>query len=426
VKQISPFHLEKATFFARPFEFQLLVDDSLVYEPFWSRQFESLNKELVCKEEQIIDLAVGSCHSFAITSKGRAFAWGWNDRRQCGNDYSPERPHQVKSGFSEKEKSLKFVQVTCGNDHSLLLTSSGAVLALGDNSKGQLGLGHYSEQKTPAFLDLPPCKQVEAVGNQNMAVSCDGLLFIWPFETFHGEKRSYPVQMLPEHLVAEVAVGFNFAVVLTTAGVLFSLGSNNRAGQLGLGDLIPRHAPTLVLSLKKSGDKIAAVSCGHQHVVARSTLGKVFTWGNGNDGQLGHGGVENELLPRVVLFGGKNEKIKPLQISAGFSFSIIMTENRRIFWTGKSTMLNSTVFQELNLSSRLPELFKSPGEFAVVKIKSIWSKLLSIGMIIIADLRYLQNVPQNKLNTGLNLLASRWTGKGSDGIEGMFLRCINR
>ena len=420
LKQVSPFHLEKISFFCRPFEFTLLVDDSVIYEPFWSKQFEELNKDLVSKEEQIIDLAVGNCHSLALTSKERVFAWGWNDKFQCGS--LGHRPRLVRL-----EKNVKVVQVSCGNDHSLMLASNGQVIAMGDNSKGQLGLGHYSEQKNPTLIEIPACKQVEAVGNQNMAVTVGGELFIWPFETFHGEKRSYPVRMLPEQVVSEVSVGFNFAVILTTAGLVYSLGSNNKAGQLGLGDTVPRHGPSLVGSLKKSGEKIAGVSCGLHHVVARSTLGKIYTWGSGSQGQLGHGGTEDELIPRAVtLTRAHTDRLKPVQVSAGCSFSLVMMENRRILWTGKNSASSSCSFVEVNLNTRMPELFKNPGEFAVVKIRSAWSRVLSIGFVIFADLRCLSNVPQNKLSLGLNLMSARWTGKSADGIEAMFLRCINR
>ena len=37
-------------------------------------------------------------------------------------------------------------------DHTLLLSLEGALLAFGDNTYGQLGLGHKNEQLTPATV----------------------------------------------------------------------------------------------------------------------------------------------------------------------------------------------------------------------------------------------------------------------------------
>lgn len=413
LKQVSPFHLEKFCFFSRPFELELLVDSNIVYEPFWSKQFEMLNKELVGKDEQIMDVALGNCHSMALTSRGRVFAWGWNDKYQCGSAGN-------KARIVDLPKSSKVVQISCGNDHSLLLTTNGEVLVIGDNTKGQLGLGHYSEQKTLSLLSIPPCKQVEAVGNQNMVVSESGDLYIWPFETLHGEKRSYPVKMIPDQVVFEVSVGFNFAVILTASGLLFSLGSNNKCGQLGQGDLVPRATPTLILSLKKQGEKISHVSCGHSHVLAKSTLGKLFSWGRGFEGQLGHNRNTDENSPKQVNL--KNERLKPIQLAAGENYSIIMLENRKVLWTGKNSMISSAVFIETNINARIPELYKTPGEFAIVKIRSAWSRVLSVSLITVVDLRYLQSANMSKLQTGLNLMAGKWTSKV---IEPPFIESIS-
>jgi myosin-5 len=53
---------------------------------------------------------------------------------------------------------------------------------------------------------------------------------------------------------------------------------------LGLGDLNHRPNPTLIESLKFSGEKISQVQSGLKHVIAKSTLGKIFTWGWGSKG----------------------------------------------------------------------------------------------------------------------------------------------
>ena len=37
-----------------------------------------------------------------------------------------------------------------------------------------------------------------------------------------------------------------------------------------------------------------------RHVIARSGLGKVFTWGWGTKGQLGNGSLSNNHVPQMI------------------------------------------------------------------------------------------------------------------------------
>ena len=59
-----------------------------------------------------------------------------------------------------------------------------------------------------------------------MVLSETGELYLWPFETKNREKRSIPSLILPEIKVSEVSLGFNFALILASSGLVFSLGSN--------------------------------------------------------------------------------------------------------------------------------------------------------------------------------------------------------
>ena len=77
-----------------------------------------------------------------------------------------------------------------------------------------------------------------------------------------------------------VSVGYNYAIGITTNGLLFSYGLNDR-GQLGLGDYFDRKQFTMVEFLKENGEKMKEISCGNKHAISRTTNGKVYTWGMG-------------------------------------------------------------------------------------------------------------------------------------------------
>ena len=55
---------------------------------------------------------------------------------------------------------------------------------------------------------------------------------------------------------------------------------------------------------------VRTVSCGEHHVGAVSEVGVLYTWGRGQNGRLGHGGQENELLPKPVE---ANRLVGPIQ-----------------------------------------------------------------------------------------------------------------
>jgi len=51
---------------------------------------------------------------------------------------------------------------------------------------------------------------------------------------------------------------------------------------LGQGDEVSRELPKLVKGLMK--EKVDQVECGFKHVICRTSLKKVFTWGWGKSG----------------------------------------------------------------------------------------------------------------------------------------------
>ena len=111
---------------------------------------------------------------------------------------------------------------------------------------------------------------------------------------------------------------------MSKSGLLYSFGSANDAGQLGLGDFKVRNTPTLIEKLRMTGEKIRSISCGFKHSICKNGLGKIFVWGSGDFGQLGLGNRKNQLIPTQIVLdkeitGGGAYKI--LQAISGFFFN---------------------------------------------------------------------------------------------------------
>lgn len=67
-------------------------------------------------------------------------------------------------------------------------------------------------------------------------------------------------------------------------------------GQLGLGDTNDQQEPVLV----DLPGTVKQISCGSGHTVILDRKGQVFTWGRGDDGRLGHGDNGWKYVPRLV------------------------------------------------------------------------------------------------------------------------------
>lgn len=125
-----------------------------------------------------------------------------------------------------------------------------------------------------------------------------------------------PVRDFHGHTVVKVACGHEHIVALVSAGethnggdlICYSWG-NNHQGQLGLGDKEIRLSPTLVETFNfKSPWAVYEVACGAFHTAllayrksSSDALESVcWTFGLGDNGQLGHGTTQSALVPEPV------------------------------------------------------------------------------------------------------------------------------
>ena len=87
-------------------------------------------------------------------------------------------------------------------------------------------------------------------------------------------------------------------LALTADGAVWSWGGG-ASGQLGHGDMQTQLLPKKIEAL--AGQRVVAVSAGANHSLALTAGGAVFTWGTGGHGGLGHGeDLSNQLLPKLV------------------------------------------------------------------------------------------------------------------------------
>lgn len=207
-------------------------------------------------------------HILAFTTDGKALIWGRNEDAQlglgdCRNRYHPTRVPDIANA----------VDGCAGQAHTMIITREHAVYAAGKNEFGQCGVGRVS--KTVSTF--------KPVVGGIAAVSC--------------------------------GAGRNFSVIVDSHGHLYSMGCP-QYGQLGngtegtilekAGKLTFRNESSPIGPLQSpdldAGVKFKQVECGQSHSCAMDDEGRLYTWGFGGYGQLGHSSNKNELLPRAVAF----------------------------------------------------------------------------------------------------------------------------
>ncbi|KAG8633295.1 hypothetical protein MANES_18G089900v8 [Manihot esculenta] len=260
----------------------------------------------------------------------------------------------------ESNVVLDVHHIACGVTHAALVTRQGEVFTWGEESGGWLGHGVGKDVIRPRLIESLAVTTIDFVACgefHTCAVTMSGELYTWGDGMHnagllgHGTDVSH---WIPKRIsgpleglqVASVACGPWHTALVTSTGKLFTYGDGT-FGVLGHGDRENVAYPREVGSL--SGLRTIAVACGVWHtaavvevVVTQSSSsvssGKLFTWGDGDKNRLGHGDKEPRLKPTCVPALIDYDSHK---IACGHSLTVGLTTSGQVFTMG------STVYGQL-------------------------------------------------------------------------------
>lgn len=218
-----------------------------------------------------------AAHLVLIDTAGAAYGLGRNDVGQLALPDLRSRHHPVRFSLPDASPDETVVHAACGRSHTILITSAGRALAAGHNVFGQLGNGSRTELKKPHVA-------------------------------------SWQTMKLPSSEKAVCAgAGAEFSVLVCENGAVYCMGSG-QYGQLGNGrtgeciesrnriayDVIMQPLRVAGFGSGESEVQVAQVACGVSHTIALDKEGKVWSWGFGGYGRLGHKLPKDELRPRRI------------------------------------------------------------------------------------------------------------------------------
>ncbi|XP_006864359.1 PREDICTED: X-linked retinitis pigmentosa GTPase regulator [Chrysochloris asiatica] len=316
---------------------EIVVPESGAIFTFGKSKFaENIPSKFWFRNDVPVYISCGDEHTAVITGNNKLYMFGSNNWGQLGlgSKSTIYKPTCVKALKPEKVKLA-----ACGRNHTLVSTEGGHVYAAGGNNEGQLGLGDIEERNSfhliSFFTSQHKIKQLSAGSNTSAALTEDGELFMWG-DNSEGQiglnkmaNVCVPHQVTVGKPISWISCGYYHSAFVTMEGKLYTFGEPE-FGKLGLPSeqLANHRTPQLVVGIS---EKVIQVACGGEHTVVL-TEKAVYTFGLGQFGQLGLGTYIFEASEPTVIEPVKDLKIR--YVSCGENHAALVTETGHIYTFG--------------------------------------------------------------------------------------------
>ena len=185
------------------------------------------------------------------------------------------------------------------------------------------------------------------------------------------------------------------------------MGSNNKYGQLGHGNINICLSPKMILFFKNKKIKIIQISCGYSHTLALGDKGEVFSWGLGSEGQLGQNlDVEVNYNPEPIDFFIKNN-ILIYQVSAGYHNSYFLTEDNEVYMCGSNGInyIKEFVPKKIEVKNKYKDMENHP--VWICRILNCWNRSMSVFYTIFLDCNFIDK-DDERVHNVLDMISKRW------------------
>ena len=300
--------------------------------------------------EKITKIVPHSSRTYAISNLGKAWAWGKNYIEYAymlgtvnTNDF--KTPQLIS--YQNLNQGEYFIDIKTQRVQTHAITNQGRLFAWGNNKNWQLGIGGVGKGHHTSSFDVPTLVGTDSlnqdlstknekiidvfygysmVDNISFLLTDKGRLFMWPTKWFN-EIPDISGQVNIPNLssndrIVNLSVGFEHYIALSQNGKIFSSGNSghNINGQRGhdkTSNSTKETAEVITVNGLKNNEKIIDVIAAIYGSKALTSEGRIFVWGENDEGQLGH--EKKESIREPLLIDGTLRKINYTQSIYSFS-----------------------------------------------------------------------------------------------------------
>lgn len=290
----------------------------------------------------VVMVSLGVFHSLAVTQGGDLWAWGGGQHGKLGLENANSNalvPQLIPMSYFGNRA---VVQAFAGLSHSVAVCVNGDMYTWGDPTQGKLGHPIAGHPSAPQLIYLQgklqglrvatpkggtsPTLATEA-GTQNESPS--QITVDEPHVRSLHPHRSINVSSTA---VRMIAVGSKHTLALTFNGAVHAWGANE-FGQIGNGSREDVRSPVRVKINHSTTNRAVHIAAGANHSLCVLNQGDTFAWGRGNESQIGTGSTLTETIP-VFIQGLQGERV--IKVFGGATHSGALTEDGRLFTWGNS------------------------------------------------------------------------------------------
>lgn len=298
----------------------------------------------------VVDIAAGETHTVVLLNTGAVYSFGTNKRGQLGVG---DNKTQYIPKHIDALNDIHVVRVYCGTSHSMFLTSTGELYACGDGRSGQLGLGNNETYYLPQQIDT-----------------------------------------LNDHIVLNLACGYNHTIVVTNDNLVFTFGSNdsNQCSTIQPNEL---STPTLLHHTRINNRPIFYIAAGSDTTAI--VTGNPIKQHNDNDIQLQMPCIpvkipkfDGELFSRMLSTANVNNDYmavysyihKIFSVPQYINNSFLSSDLTQLYGGINADCVESAYKQILNESVRQPKLYQVLASSVQKLVTTMTDRLKSDSLIL--------------------------------------------
>jgi len=294
------------------------------------------------------DIYSNSYQSAYISEKGELYHWG------LLSNVVTEVPEIIKV---DENKIVE--KVSLGGHFLLIKTKDGLLYSMGRGQYGVLGVG---DSKVDNYITDKPqlIKYFKELDDIN---------------------------------IIDIVSGFEHSMVSTNKGI-YTFGRTNK-GQLGIGNIYkvePREeedlidyisTPQLITGVSFESDKLKKICSGSEHNLVLTKDNKIYSWGNGYYGSLGHGDNKHLDSPKEIEFISKLNK-EIVDIACGGYHSMALTGDGELYSWGWAELGQLGLSSNITDNQLLPTKVSSLSNILLPdeKIESIYAGAYATSFIL--------------------------------------------